>query len=314
MEDQIQQWKAKLCDDTLPTSTMHCIARQITKIQNATTVNKTAAGMIDLLVFVCTHCNSLDHASIFKSWSTLIMATFDDVCLVNNDKNNCGCYTSICNRFPIEITLQLSEQQLAYMVWFEQLHNTIWPLKTQLNHLFPHKGELLLTTRLKDMYKRDRYYLAALTDEEYNVKQGVLLTTSEDKGLKIDKRGAGLRKRTCDLTASILYGPERSSQPTSNSEFKEVETEFNRYLHEGAVATIRKKHEDSTEWTQKEGQDSQETVAEIEQRIGRHPPSVVKAEQGKGWVKGGERRGSTEAAQTQQQQQRKTGEKHPSGR
>lgn len=218
---------------------MHCIAIEITKIQNAKTVNRTAAAMIDLLVFVCTYCNSLDHSTIFKSWSNLIVATFDYACLINHRKTNCGCYTSTCNRYPIETTHTLSQQQIAYMIWFKHLHETISPLKEQLNHLFPHKRENLLEERLKDMLKKDRYYLIALISEkEYEIKKRVLLTQSTDNGPKIDKRAAGVRQKACDLTASMLYGPERAVQDTNNKDFKAVESDFNKYLHESATATM----------------------------------------------------------------------------
>src|SRR2546430_11645658 len=58
LKDQIRPLRGDLCSDNSPLSTMHCIATKLTVIDNAQSINKPAAAMVDLLVFICTYCNS----------------------------------------------------------------------------------------------------------------------------------------------------------------------------------------------------------------------------------------------------------------
>src|SRR6266536_437566 len=77
-------------------STMDHITNISLNVNNTNSINKNAAAMINLLIFICAHCTAQDHTPIFQSLNNLIMATFDYVTMINYNKNECGCYSSNC--------------------------------------------------------------------------------------------------------------------------------------------------------------------------------------------------------------------------
>ena len=180
--------------------------------------------MIELLAFICTHCKTDNFNN--DEWSNVILATFDYVCLVNNTKTCCGCYTETCQseNKTVRYLQQDTELCIAETTWFLCIHALLERTETDVKDSTKNMLE-----RTSGMRPTRRAMLLALIHDNFRQTVNNLLGNN-DKTTKIQTDAVPIMS-TDAIETLKKPGELRHNCP--------VQDQLHDYLHGGKVNTLR---------------------------------------------------------------------------
>ena len=231
-------------------SAMHDIVRTIEQVEAAATLEETAAAMINMLVFVCTHCTAQHFTPIYTSWNKLVMATFNYLHIIiqnTNDEEDNDSEGEIYETWTHEHINDHEETTIAETAWLMEAHNTFAPLKELLNNNVCERNKDSLRPRLNDMREADRCVLLALTHKNYNaIIANMLSTDSEEvKTLSITTNLTRAESGESSLAIATMCSGTDISEMQNNSKDNHQNTvvsTINNYVANSYWTALRKNY------------------------------------------------------------------------
>lgn len=163
---------------------MHDIVRAIQKVGPANTLEETAAAMIDVLVFICTHCTAEHFAPIYETWDNLVMATFNYVHIIVHNRNDEDPDDSEIDEYETWTHEHINDDEettIAETAWLMEAYRTLAPLKQLLNNSVCKRNANSLRSRLDSMREAQRCVLLAMTHKNYNKMIARMLSADEEE-------------------------------------------------------------------------------------------------------------------------------------
>lgn len=227
--------------------TCHCIRSLTSKTLEETSTKGRAAAMIDLLTSLCTS-TTVDNLDT-EQWRDLILATFNYVCLLNNNKNEYGCFTAACehNNATRKQLDNSTETLISETTWFQCTQVLLESTKAEITQAEIQKD----VNKALQMRPTIRAMLLALTHDDFTDAINTLLQPAKST------------QRLHTETVSMLSHKAIEILKNGNTAEQNcpVQNQLCRYLHDGIINTLRCNVLDEP-WTEEDKEVPDDTASE----------------------------------------------------